>query len=207
MSNIYTKKPLKIGITGGIGSGKTTVCKLFEEYGIPVYYSDERGKYLMEHDPEVIKAIKQLLGRETYPDGDMPDRKLISQKVFADKELLNKLNQIVHPAVRKDAAAWYDAVKNIPYAIQESAIYIESGLYKHFDKVILVTAPEDKRIERTVARDHSTPESVRERIRNQMSDIEKRKFADFEIRNDGTESLTKQVNIIHKYLLAEYFKS
>ncbi len=190
---------LKVGITGGIGSGKTTVCKIFEMLGIPVYYADDRAKWLMTNAPEVKKAIIQLFGEKAYQD-DSLNRPYIAHIVFNDPDKLQELNGIVHPAVRKDGQDWHLSQKNVPYTLKEAALIFESGSFKDLDKVITVFAPKEVRIERIIARDHISREAVEARIDKQMPEEEKIALADFVIYNDGRQSLIKQVYAIHEQL-------
>jgi dephospho-CoA kinase len=188
---------LKVGITGGIGSGKTTVCQIFETLGIPVYYADQRAKWLMVHDPALVAGIKQLLGDKAYlPDGSL-DRAYIAQRVFNATDLLQQLNQLVHPAVAEDGERWHCAQTGVPYTLKEAALLFESGTYQAMDKMITVFAPEEMRLQRVLARDGGEPDAVRARMKNQMPDEEKMRRADFVIYNDGRRSLVQQVLEIH----------
>lgn len=192
---------LKVGITGGIGSGKTTVCQIFATLGIPIYYADTRAKELMIVDSDVIHQIKNLFGDDAYtPDGKL-NRKHIADRAFTDKNLLQQLNAIVHPAVFQDTLAWYQTHHNQPYTLYEAAIMFESGSYKLLDKVITVFAPLEDRIQRTIQRDKISREEVLERMNKQLPEEEKIKRADFVIYNDHTESLIEQVLVIHRKLL------
>lgn len=192
---------LKVGITGGIGSGKTTVCKIFEQLGIPIYYADERAKRLMTFDKYLKSAIKQLLGPKAYYRNGRLDRKYVASIVFNDKSILEKLNKLVHPAVGKDAEKWHNN-QDAPYTIKEAALLVENGSYKSLDRLIVVTAPEELRIKRVIARDGSNYESVSSRIRNQLPEKEKKKVADFIIDNSGEVSLIQQIYTIHHRLLS-----
>jgi dephospho-CoA kinase len=190
---------LTVGITGGIGSGKTTVCKIFKTLGVPVYDADERAKYLLNHDAEIIEQVKKLLGEESYLKGEL-NRVYVSKKVFNDKKLLEQYNAIVHPAVADDTLKWSQRHSNAPYVLKEAALLVESGAYKFLDKLIVVTAPLEIRIQRVMQRDNVSRESVEARIRNQMDEAEIIKFADFIIVNDGKQALIKQVMQIHHKL-------
>ena len=194
---------LKIGLTGGIGSGKSTVARIFETLGIPVYYADDRAKQILADDPEVIRRVTELLGPEAYgPDGS-PDRSFIAAQVFADTEKLRALEQIIHPATFADAARWQDeqANKGFPYTVKEAALLYESGSYRSLDRIIVVTAPEPVRIARVVLRDGSTEEQVRARMDKQLPEEEKAGRADFLIVNDGQHALIPQVVQLHRRLL------
>jgi dephospho-CoA kinase len=194
---------LTVGITGGIGSGKSTVCRIFESLGIPVYYADDRGKWLMNNSPELKQALIDAFGKNTYlPDGAL-NRKWLADQVFPSPELLSKLNSIVHPAVFVDSFKWQQEQfeRQVPYTLREAALLFESGSYKHVEKVIVVSAPEDIRIARVIARDHTDEISVKQRIDKQMPEDEKVSRADYVIQNDGQTSLIDQVLAIHRQLL------
>lgn len=191
---------LSIGITGGIGSGKTTVCKVFEVLGIPVYYSDDRAKELMHTNVALVTALKQAFGEEIYSNGEL-NRKLLASKVFNNQEQLAKLNSLVHPAVAEDAIAWQMAHANATYTLREAALLFETGSYKALHKTIVVTAPLAARVQRVVQRDHTSEEQVLARIKNQWPEEEKLALADYVIINDGTHPIIEQVLHIHRQLL------
>ena len=182
---------LKVGLTGGIGSGKTTVSEIFYSLGIPVYNSDERAKYLMENDPSLRVAIIEYFGEESYRSEGL-NRLYLSKEVFSDKSKLQKLNSLVHPVVGNDFAVWCKN-QSAPFVIKEAAILIESGAYKGLDKIIIVTASENTRMDRVMDRDDAKASEVRDRINNQMADSERLKYADFIIDNDGKQMLISQV--------------
>lgn len=192
---------LKVGVTGGIGSGKTTVCKIFEKLGIPVYYADERAKLLMVENPALIQKIKALFGAKAYFKNGSLNRKYIASFAFTDKQKLAQLNAVVHPVVFEDTAHWQKQHENFPYTIKEAALLIESGSYKNLDKLILVTAPIEVRLQRVLRRDGLSEAAIRRRMESQMSEAEKAKYADFTINNDGSESLIRQVWTLHQQLL------
>ncbi len=193
---------LKIGITGGIGTGKTTACRMFERIGIKVYYADERARWIQNNNPVVIESIKELFGKEIYQDG-LLKRDQVSRIVFSDRTKLDLLNMIVHPAVIEDAANWQKAEKErgAIYTLKEAALLFESGSYKQLDKIIVVTADDEVRIERVMKRDKINKEEVLQRINNQMPQSEKEKLADFILYNDNFESLEKQVASLHHQIL------
>jgi dephospho-CoA kinase len=195
---------IKVGITGGIGSGKTYVCKLFDCMGIPVYDADQRAKKLMTSNKILKNAIISLLGREAYFLNGRLNRKYIAESVFKNAKLLQSLNALVHPAVAKDGEEWFNQAEKQghKYAVKEAALLIESQSYKLLDKLIVVTAPLELRISRVMKRDKSTRENVLTRISKQMSDDEKIKFADFTIVNDGEKSVIEQVKAIHDSLMS-----
>ncbi len=190
---------IKIGLTGGIGSGKSYVAKKFEALGIPVYYADARAKILMYRSPSLKSEIKNLLGKEAYHNNGRLNRPVVAQKIFNDKKLLKKLNGIVHPAVYHDFVAWADLQK-APYVLEESAIIFESKIQARFDKVILVTADKALRIQRVVKRDRTNPEQIKSRMKNQLSDEKKIPLADFVIYNNG-DNLDEEILDIHNQIL------
>ena len=192
----------KIGITGGIGSGKTTVSKFFSLLGVPVYNADERAKYLLNNDINVIKKVKEIFGDEIYFENKI-DRKHLSLLVFNQTNLLEKLNSIVHPAVFHDFDNWCLLHENEPYILKEAALIFETILHQKLDKIIVVTAPQELRISRVMQRDDSTKEEVKRRIQNQMSEEEKIERADFVIHNDEIEIIIPQILEIHSTLIAE----
>lgn len=188
----------KIGITGGIGSGKTTVCKIFESLGIPVYYADDRAKALMIENIELVNGIKNLLGDESYFENGALNRQHIANIVFKDKKKLEQLNGLVHPAVAKDGITWQQSQSLVPYTLKEAALLIESGSFQALDYLITVWAPKETRIQRVIKRDGTTREEVEARMDKQMSEFEKLKIAQFVIINDGEKSLVQQVQRLHR---------
>lgn len=188
----------KIGITGGIGSGKTTVCKIFESLEIPVYYADDRAKALMIENKELVVGIKNLLGDESYFDDGSLNRQYIANIVFKDKKKLEQLNGLVHPAVAKDGILWHQSQSLVPYTLKEAALLIESGSYQSLDFLITVWAPKETRIQRVIKRDGTSRAEVEARMDKQMSEFEKLKLAQFVIINDGEKSLVQQVQQLHR---------
>ncbi len=188
-----------VGLTGGIGSGKTTVAKLFYKLGVPIYVSDLEAKQLMATNKKLIIAIQKLLGEDAYIDGAL-NRSYISSLVFQNKDLLSKLNAIVHPAVAKDFLRWY-ANQKYPYVIKESAILFETGGNKHCDLVITVTASLQERVNRVVLRDGVAEKQVKNRIANQLSDKEKIKQSDFVIHNINLSTTSTEVSLLHHKIL------
>lgn len=185
-------KPKIIGITGGIGSGKTTAAKYFEALGFPLYNSDQRARMIQNNNPEVIQAIKNVFGDESYTSEGM-NRPYIASKTFKDNELLQQLNAIVHPAVFKDFKDWIEQ-QNTDFVIKEAAILIESGSYKDCDLIISVIADQEIRITRTIERDGLTREQVEARMKNQLSDEERKEYSDYIIDNSqDLMHLQKQV--------------
>jgi dephospho-CoA kinase len=195
---------LKIGLTGGIGSGKTTVAQIFEVLAIPVYYADQAAKDLMNRDPELKKQIISAFGAEVYKEGSL-DRSYLAELVFADPEKLALLNSFVHPATFKDSSSWMQMQKT-PYAVKEAALIFETGLEKFFDYIIGVTAPEDLRLHRVMGRDHTSAENILKRMLQQMDEDEKISRCDFVIVNDGIQALLPQVLKIHETLLSKIQK-
>jgi dephospho-CoA kinase len=183
-----------IGLTGGIGSGKSTVADIFITLGIPVYESDTRAKLLMNTNEELKDKIKKLLGPPSYTNSEI-NRSWIAEKVFVDKDLLAQLNAIVHPAVKEDAITWANdpAIASAPYVIKESAILFEEDLTDELNALILVVAPAEIRIHRVMERDGNTRQQVEERMQYQWDDERKIPFADFVIFNDGERGLIEQV--------------
>ena len=190
---------LKIGITGGIGSGKTTVAKVFEVLGIPVYYADDAAKRLMNTDEKLKEKIQLQFGNDVYKDGRL-DRKYLAEIVFKNPEKLQLLNALVHPATLKDAERWMQD-QSTAYSLKEAALIFESGAQEQLDYVIGVTAPAPLRIQRTMHRDSITREEVILRMDKQMDETIKIKLCDFVIKNDEQEMLLPQVLELHKKLL------
>jgi dephospho-CoA kinase len=194
---------LKVGITGGIGSGKTTACALFAELGIPIYSADIWAKQLMEDDPRLKKHIRQAFGWDSYDKNDKLDRTYLAQIVFNDPQQLKILNAIVHPTVFEHYERWIleQAKANIPYSIKEAALMVESGSYKKLDKLIVVTAPIDVRLERTMKRDHMKREEVLKRVQNQLSDKARLEKADYVLKNSDVHTMDNQIIQLHNELL------
>lgn len=191
---------LKIGLTGGIGSGKTLVSSVFKELGISVYNADTEAKRLMEADSGIIRRIKSLLGPQSYQNGKL-NRKFISDVVFFDNVKLESLNAIVHPAVRQDFERWVVEKASEPYVIKEAAILFESGGVETLDYTIFVKADMNTRIGRVVERDHVTAGQVRSRMDHQMDDQEKERLADYIINNEiGSMILPQIVDLHNKFL-------
>lgn len=188
-----------IGLTGGIGSGKTTVARMFAELGIPIYIADDEAKKLSDASPEIRKDLLELLGDEAY-NGDTLNRKFVAEKIFNDKNLLNRVNHIIHPRVGEHFNKWASA-QNSSYVIKEAAILFENGGYKACDAIILVTAPKAVRIQRVINRDNSSLQEVESRMSNQWSDSKKKKLSDFLVENLAISDTKKQVEAIHNILL------
>ena len=191
---------LKVGITGGIGSGKSTVAKIFEVLGIPVYYADDAAKRLMNEDEMLKQQLQKLFGKETYIDGTL-NRKYLSTLVFNNEEKLSLLNSIVHPATLQDSEKWMQR-QNAQYAIKEAALIFESGAQKQLDYVIGVYAPAPLRIQRVMKRDHVTREEVKARMEKQMDEAIKMRLCDYVITNDEQELVIPQVIKLHEAFIA-----
>jgi dephospho-CoA kinase len=189
---------LKIGITGSIGSGKSTVAKVFEVLGIPVYYADDAAKKLMNEDEELKQKIKLRFGNDVYKDG-LLDKKHLAEIVFTSPQKLALLNALVHPATIKDAESWMQK-QTTPYCIKEAALIFESGAQEQLDYVIGVTAPAPLRIQRTMQRDGISREEVIARMDKQMDETIKMKLCDFVIKNDEQEMLLPQIIALHEKL-------
>lgn len=190
-------KPLKIGITGGIGSGKTLVSGIFEKLGAPTYNADDRAKWLMNNNPQIIKKVIDLFGPKAYINKEL-NRTLIAGQVFKDKSLLAQLNAIVHPIVFNDFDKWYDA-QTFQYVLKEAALLFESESYKDLDAIITIDAPLDIRLKRASIRDQKSEAEIKGRIKNQYPNEIKVKAADFVINNDGITPILPQVLQLHKF--------
>jgi len=195
-------KTFQVGITGGIGSGKSVICKIFTCLGVPVYDADSRAKSIMTTDGILIEQIKKEFGDLAYlPDGSL-DREYLSRVIFENQEKRTLLNQMVHPRVAADTDRWLDQNREASYVVREAALLIESGAYLRIDKVILVTAPEELRIKRVLARDpHRLKEEVIKIIATQLPEEEKKKKADIVVHNDETQLLVPQIWQLHNQLL------
>lgn len=199
-SNIV-HKPLQIGITGGIGSGKSLVTKIFACLGIPVYDADSHAKELMTTDGILISQIKKEFGDLSYLNDGTLNRKYLSEVVFNQQEKLDILNGLVHPRVRHDFVQWSDRYSDKPYVIREAALLFETGVYRLLDRTVVVYAPEDVRIRRVMKRDNRPEAQVRAIIRKQLSEEEKKALADDIIYNDDSILVIPQVLALHHRLL------
>lgn len=197
MSN---KRPLLVGITGGIGSGKSTVCKLFSLLGIPVYTADDRAKWLMAHDAELRNQISTTFGADAYSANGELNRAFLAETVFPNPEKIAALNARVHPAVRKDFEQWITQ-QTAPYLIKEAALLFETGAAKELDYVINISSPLRVRMARILLRDpHRSEEQVNQIINQQLPDEEKNELADFCIKNTDNKLLIPQVLEVHEQL-------
>lgn len=188
-----------IGLTGGIGSGKSTVARLIRTIGFPVYDADQRGRYLQTHDRKLIGEMADLLGEDIFVNNQI-DRKKVAERVFGNPDLLEKLNQLVHPRVKQDFEQWVQT-QQAPLLFKESALLVETGSFRECDALVFVKAPESIRIARVMARDDVTEEEVKSRIDRQMSDEEKAAVSDYTVVNDDRRALIPQVEKLIDQLL------
>lgn len=194
-------KIYKVGITGGIGSGKSLICKVFSVFGIPVYDADSRAKWLLNNDSLLIESVKKQFGYQSYQNNTL-NRNYIANLVFNNQEQLQLLNNLVHPRVAVDYANWAELHSDKPYTLKEAALLIESGSYRSLDKVINVSASENIRIRRVLLRDaHRSEEEIKSIISKQLSDVERQAKADYSIKNDGTALVIPQVWKLHQKIL------
>jgi len=190
-------KQLLIGLTGGIGAGKSTVAKIFKALGVPVFNSDLEAKNIVNTNAN--NEIKSVFGEEVYVDGVLDSTKM-AELVFNDKEALNKLNAIIHPKVKVAFSDWIQKQEGYQLLIKEAAILIETNNYQELDKTILVVAPEEVKIKRVIHRDNTDTTAVVNRMKTQLSDAHKQKVVDFVIHNDDDQLLIPQVLTIHQQL-------
>ena len=190
---------VRVGLTGGIGSGKTTVAKIFELLGVPVYYADEAAKRIMNEDAELKLTIQKHFGAEAYKNGEL-DRNYLAAKVFNDPFSLEMLNSLVHPATIRNAVNWMNRQQS-PYTIKEAALIFESGSAEQLDYIIGVSAPAALRIKRTIERNNASHDEVVKRMNNQIDEKIKMKLCDFIILNDEQQLVIPQVIELHEKLL------
>ena len=188
---------LSVGVTGGIGAGKSIVCSVFSILGVPVYDADIRARWLMENDPTLRQQIIEKFSKTAFIRGRI-NRNWLAGEVFSNTRLLKKLNTLVHPLVRVDFAEWERRHSESPYVIKEAALLIETGSHLVLDKIVLVTAPEKERINRILERDiHRNEEQIRDIIQKQLGDEEKERHADYVLKNDGSALLIPQILQLH----------
>ncbi len=196
------RKSLQVGITGGIGSGKTFVCKIFEILGIDVYYADQRAKWLQQNDPNLKREIKTAFGNAAYDQQGCLDRIFLAKEVFSNLEKLSLLNQLVHPKVAEDYTQWVKHRLHKPYTLKEAALLYETGSYRQLDYVINVDAGRNTRLQRVLKRDsHRTNRQVEAIMNKQFSDEKRRRLADITIDNGENVLVVPQVAQIHESLL------
>lgn len=196
-------KPLLVGITGGIGAGKSTVAKVFSLLSIPVYYADDRAKWLMANDEALKTQIIQAFGEDSYTDEGILNRTFLAEQVFSDPANTEIINGLVHPAVAEDFRRWAEQQQS-PYVLKEAALLFESGSYKELNKVINVSSPLKVRVARILRRDpHRSAEQVNSIIDKQLPDEDKNRLADFLIKNTDNQLIIPQVLQIHEKLLEE----
>lgn len=194
----------KVGLTGGIGSGKSTVARVFGVLGIPVFNADEESKRLLRDDDAVKSAVIAAFGNAIYVNGEL-DRAALASVVFQDAEALAKLNAIAHPAVRKQLGRWIDEQRS-PYVLVEAALMVDTGWYRSMDQLAVVSAPEAERVKRVMARDGMTEEQVMARVRNQVGEEQRLAVADHVIQNDGTVLVIPQVLALHELFTDRAFE-
>lgn len=183
---------IRVGVTGGIGSGKSLVCHVFSQLGIPVYTADEEAKHLMDHNPQIKKGLTGIFGDSIFADGKL-NRKMLSDMIFDDPVLLSDVNRIIHPVVIKDFLDWCGSFTSAPFVIQESAILFETNAINLFDFIILVTAPLEIRIQRVLNRSGMTREKVMRIIKNQLPEEEKIVRSHFVIKNDDSTLILPRI--------------
>ncbi|MDA0194768.1 MAG: dephospho-CoA kinase [Bacteroidetes bacterium] len=194
-------KPLLVGVTGGIGAGKSTICRIFSIIKTPIYNSDLRAKWLMENDPDLVNQITNRIGIQSYNKGKI-NREFLANEVFNDRDKLTRLNDLVHPAVDRDFSTWIQGHLTNPYVIKEAALLFETGTYKKMDFVINVQAGESARIQRILKRDKfRTIVEIQSIIKNQFDDKKRLELANFQIINDDSELVIPQVLKLHEYFL------
>ena len=191
---------MKLGITGGIGSGKTTVCRVFNVLGIPFFSSDAEAKKIMNSDKEIIEKVRSIAGRDVYSSGSL-DRIELARLIFKNENLLKKINKVVHPIVFEHFKLWEKST-SAPYVIMEAAILIESGASELVDRIVTVVAPVEERIERVVRRNKLTKDQVLDRIKNQMEDDEKIRLSDYVIYNSEHQMIIPSILKIHEEILS-----
>ena len=193
---------IKVGITGGIGSGKSLLCQVFERLGVPVFYADYQAKWLYDNDQNIRRELIRYFGPEIYGPGGMK-RAVLASKIFSDPGALEKVNQVVHPVVREKFLQWCRTYQHLPYVLEEAAILFESGAHEQLDRTILVYAPQETRIQRVMERDQVSGKAVQERMRHQVPDEDKMDQADFIIYNDGSRMVIPQILEIHRTLISK----
>ncbi len=192
---------IKVGLTGNIGSGKTTVCRIFESMGIPVFYADTEAKKLYARD-SVKAKLSDAFGQKVFDEQGTVDFKKLAGIIFTDGKALEWINRLIHPLVFEVYNDWLAQHHSAPYSIHESAILFENNFQGHFDKTLVVSAPESVRLHRIIMRDNLSEENVKNRMSNQLPDDIKDRLADYVIKNDGSRFLIPQIIKIHQELLS-----
>jgi dephospho-CoA kinase len=190
-----------VGITGGIGSGKSTVCEVFKAFGVAVFHADDEAKRVYDDFPEVLEKVRGIFGSEVFHHGKL-NKSALAVSAFGSPEKLKQLNALVHPYVAHKFKVWMSDQSG-PYVLREAAILIESGSYKDCSEIILVTAPMEVRMSRITKRGGINPEQIKQRMQNQMTDEERLPYADYVINNDGKELILPQIDQIHHALKGE----
>lgn len=201
----HLRQGLKLGVTGGIGSGKTTICKVFAVLGIPVFSADAEAKRIQDNDRDLQNKINSLAGKDLFASGNL-DRSEMAKLIFNNKDLLEKVNSVVHPAVFSYFKEWA-AVQDSPYSVMEAAILFESGAFKMMDRIVTIVTPMEERIERLIRGNKFTREQIIERIKNQIDDESRMKQSDYVIFNSENDMIIPAVLGIHKGMLKLFNKA
>lgn len=191
---------LKVGVTGGIGSGKSLVCKVFSLLGVPVYNADRRALHLAESHPAIVEGYTKLLGDKAYFKDGRLNRPFVASKIFSNPVLLKGINQLVHPFIQKDFIDWSRNF-DVPFVIEEAAILLESGANQHLDRVILVSAPEELRVQRVMYRDGVQADKVMQRMARQWTDAQRKPHCEYCILNDNQQLLLPQIFSIYNAII------
>jgi dephospho-CoA kinase len=196
---------LRLGVTGGIGSGKTTVCRVFRVIGIPVFSADDEARLIQDTDNEVIQKINELAGRDLYTSG-MLDRPGLARIIFNNRDILEKVNTLIHPRVFENYRKW-ESEQDAPYTVMEAAILFESGAYRLVDKILTIVTPMEERIERLVKGNKMTREQVLERINNQIDDESRIRQSDYLVFNSENDMIIPAILGVHNEMLNLYKKA
>lgn len=198
----HNKYPLQVGITGGIGAGKSMICRAFSALDIPVYDADSRGKWLLVNDVVLKQAVIQQFGKESYLADGTPNRQFLGKKVFNDEEALKLLNGLVHPRVALDYGSWVNEHQLYPYLVKEAALLFESGSYQQLDLIINVSAPVEERLKRVLSRDvHRTEADVKAIMAKQWTDVDREAQSDKVLYNDGSTMLLPIILAFHESMI------
>jgi len=195
-------KPVQVGVTGGIGSGKSIVCRVFQGLRVPVYDADSRARWITDNDPELRSEIIDHFGSQAYDNGGKLNRSFISAQVFGQGERINHLNQLVHPKVRMDYKSWLQLHLDHSYVIKEAALIFETGSFKFLAKIITVYAPTELRLKRVLTRDpFRTKDQIQEIMAKQWNEEDRQHSSDYVINNDGSTMILPQILEIHQQLV------